>query len=119
MNRFVNHQVKEFQVKIENGYAKLISDEYLKNPDSDRFRELETDEWVVDFIVNEVNEVVYARWDIALKQPPKEIILSANEFLMKECGLVIPGVYKLKDKTGNFWEIADYLAEIVEVFSKY
>ncbi len=115
LEKFINHQVKELQVRIENGYAKLISDEYLKDPDSDRFRELETDEWVVDLIVNELNEVVYARWNIILEGSPKEIILEANKFLTKKCGLLIPGVYKLKGRVGDFWEIANYFAEVVEM----
>ncbi|WP_457681108.1 hypothetical protein [Thermovibrio sp.] len=114
LEKFINHQVKEFQVRIENGYAKLISNEYLKDPDSDRFRDLETDEWIVDFVVNDTNEIVYASWELVLEKPAKEIILGANEFLTKEFGLLIPGVYKLKDKVGSFWKIADYFAKVVE-----
>ena len=112
LEKFINHQVKEFQVRIENGYAKLLSNEYLKDPDSDRFRELETDEWIVDLIVNELNEVVYARWDIILERPPKEIILRANKFLTKESGLLIPGVYKLKEKEEAFGKLLTTLQKL-------
>lgn len=115
LDRFINHKVKEFQIRIENGYAKLITEDYLQDSEQDSFRELETDEWAVDLTVNELNEVVYARWDITVARGSfRDFILKTNEFLTKECGLLIPGVYKLRDRTGDFWEIANYFAELVD-----
>jgi len=44
----------------------------------------------------------------------RDFILRTNKFLTSECSLLVPGVYKLRDKIGDFWEIANYFAELVD-----
>ncbi|NPA51813.1 MAG: hypothetical protein GXO22_02855 [Aquificae bacterium] len=71
-----------------------------------RYRRVQLESLPLKLDVDEDGEVVFCEWDLAtFEKYPAEVIEKEIKYLMNECGIWIPGRYKLGELEGSFWTI--------------
>ena len=119
LDRFINRIPREITAyrPIDDALWLFIEarDFSLDFDSMNSYRRIETDSWPLRLDVNEFGEVVFCEWDLAMAQKyPGDVIEAEMKFLITECGLWIPGIYKLGDFQGSFWDINRLLIETLK-----
>ncbi len=80
-----------------------------------RYRRVKLNSAPLNLDVDEYGEVVFCEWDLAtFEKYPGEVIEKEIKYLFNECGIWIPGKYRLGDFEGNFWSINYLLIDMMK-----
>ncbi len=91
---------KNFAVELEN---------------MSKYRRVKIDSIPLNLDVDEYGEVVFCEWDLAtFEKYPGEVIEKEIKYLVNECGIWVPGKYKLGEFEGNFWTINYLLIDMMK-----
>ncbi len=110
IEKFVKRRVKEITAyrPIDDALWVFIeAKNFSINLDSmNRYRRVKVDSPFLNLDVDEYGEIVFCEWDLAMAEKyPSDIIEKEMDFLINECGFWVPGIYRLGNYTGNFFDI--------------